>query len=127
MTEEQLRQWADEVCLPKCQLFFDLVRDVICSGNEEHYAYMVNLLALTVQLSWQPSEVAVVLKGDQGAGKGTFVASSAAGCSAATSCISIAPSSWPASSTPRSQGKVVVFADEAFFAGDKSSSAASSD
>jgi hypothetical protein len=40
----------DGECLPKCQLFFDLVRDVICSGNQDHYAYMVNLLALTVQL-----------------------------------------------------------------------------
>jgi hypothetical protein len=121
MTEEQQHQWAIDVCLPKCQLFFDLVRDVICSGNPDHYAFMVNLLALTVRYPGQPSEVAVVLKGDQGAGKGTFVRVYGRGLFGRHFVHLDRTEQLAGKFNASLSGKVVVFADEAFFAGDKSS------
>lgn len=117
---EALRAWADEVCYPKCQLFFELVRDVICAGNLEHYAYIVNLLALTVQFPGMPAEVAVVLKGKQGAGKGTFARTF--GSLFGRHYVHLDRTEQLAGKFNAAlSGKVVVFADEAFFAGDKSS------
>ena len=55
-----------------CDLYLDHVRDVICSGDQEIYDYLVNWMALAVQRPAQPGHTAVVLRGSQGAGKGTF-------------------------------------------------------
>lgn len=102
----------------RCELFLEHMRDVICGGNAEHLAYLMNLLALTIQEPGTPSGVAVVLRGDPGAGKGIFVRAltrifgrhhsahldrveDLVGFNAIVS------------------GKVIVFADEAFWAGDK--------
>lgn len=99
-------------------MFLEHLRDIICSGNVEHYEYLLNLLALTCQEPGTPSEVATVLRGAPGTGKGTFVRALGkifgkhfihldnvkhllGGFNAAIS------------------GKVIVFADEAFWAGDK--------
>lgn len=120
-SEEQLRQWADEVCVPKCDLFLALIRDVICSGNETHYAFIVNLLALTVQCPGRPSEVAVVLKGDQGTGKGTFVRIFGRGIFGRHFIHLDRTEQLTGKFNAALSGKVVVFADEAFFAGDKTS------
>lgn len=121
MSEDGLRAWTVEHCLPKCNLFFDLVFDVICSGNPEHFAYMVNLLALTVKFPGIPSEVAVVLKGDQGAGKGTFVRTFGRGLFGRHFVHLDRTEQLAGKFNASLSGKVVVFADEAFFAGDKSS------
>jgi hypothetical protein len=101
-----------------CQLFLDHVRDVICSGNAAHYEYMMNLLALTIQEPGVPSEVAVVLKGEAGTGKGIFVRSIGdlfgrhyAHLDKVDQLVGHFNSLLSA--------KVIVFADEAFWAGDK--------
>jgi len=103
----------------ECGLFLAHLEDVICSGNTEHFDYLLNLLALTIQEPGTPSEVAVVLRGEQGTGKGVFVRTLGeifgkhfihldnvkhltGGFNAALS------------------GKIIVFADEAFWAGNKS-------
>lgn len=121
MSLAQLESWATECCPTKCDLFLDLVRNVICSGNEEHYAYIVNLLALTVQFPGVPSEVAVVLKGDQGTGKGTFVRTFGRGIFGRHFAHLDRTEQLSGKFNAALSGKVVVFADEAFFAGDKSS------
>ena len=46
------------------------IRDVICSGNEEHFQYLIKWMAYGVQHPDRPIGVAVALRGDEGAGKG---------------------------------------------------------
>ena len=48
------------------------IRDVICGGNQEHFAYLMGWMARMVQHPAQQGEVAVVLKGGEGTGKGTL-------------------------------------------------------
>jgi len=55
-----------------CDLYLSHVREVICSGDEDIYNYLVNWMALAVQKPNQPGHTAIVLRGSQGAGKGTF-------------------------------------------------------
>jgi hypothetical protein len=55
------------------QLFLDFVKDVICSGNEEHYQYLVAWLAQMFQDPTNKPGVAVVLRGEEGVGKSFFV------------------------------------------------------
>ncbi len=119
--ESDFNLWSGFAIEPKdgeCPLFLHHLEHVICSGNAEHYLYLLNLLALTCQEPGTPSEVAVAMRGEQGTGKGTFVralgrifgkhfahldktSDLVGGFNAAIS------------------GKVIVFADEAFWAGDK--------
>jgi len=51
-------------------LLQDHIEKVICSGNQEHCDYLLNWLARMVQFPAQQGEVAVVLKGEEGCGKG---------------------------------------------------------
>ena len=55
-----------------CDLFLEHMRAVICDGNEEVYEYLLGWMALAVQQPDQPGHTAIVLRGGQGAGKGTF-------------------------------------------------------
>jgi hypothetical protein len=100
------------------QPFLDHVRDNICSGDEEHYRYVLCWMARAVQLPDEQGEVAIVLRGGRGTGKGTFVNGFG--------------SLWgrhfmQVSSAKHIVGQfnahlrdcVILFADEAFFAGDK--------
>lgn len=54
------------------KLYDEHVRRNICDGNEEHYDYLIRWMAYCVQNPAQPGQVAVVLRGDQGTGKGVF-------------------------------------------------------
>jgi hypothetical protein len=56
-----------------CSLYLEHMRDNICRGNEEHYHYLLNMLAYGVQHPEKQGEVAVVLRGKEGVGKGLFV------------------------------------------------------
>lgn len=101
-----------------CLLFLDHIRDIICSGNLEHYAYLMNLLALTVQEPGTPSEIATVLRGDQGTGKGIFIRALGdifGRHYAHLDKVDDLVGTFNAAIS----GKVIVFADEAFWAGDK--------
>jgi hypothetical protein len=46
------------------------LRNVVCSGNQAHFDYLIRWMALAVQRPSEPSGVAVAFKGAQGAGKG---------------------------------------------------------
>jgi hypothetical protein len=48
------------------------IEDVICSGDQGHSEYLLNWLARLYQRPWEAGEVAVVLKGKKGTGKGIF-------------------------------------------------------
>lgn len=56
-----------------CRLFIKHVREVICSGNEEHFEYFMSYFAHMVQKPWEKPGVAVVVKGKKGAGKDSVI------------------------------------------------------
>lgn len=50
----------------------DLVRDVLCDGNDELAEYVYDWTATLFQRPGRPGETAVCFQGEQGTGKGTF-------------------------------------------------------
>lgn len=48
------------------------IRQIICNGNEDYYKYLRSWLARMLQLPHLQGEVAVVLRGLKGSGKGVF-------------------------------------------------------
>ena len=46
------------------------IRDVICSGKEEHFEYLISWMAYGLQHPDRPIGVAIALRGEEGAGKG---------------------------------------------------------
>lgn len=100
------------------QPFLDHLRDNVCQGDEEHYTYLISWMARAVQKPGEQGHVAVVLRGGRGTGKGTVA--------------QIFGSLWGRHFLHISSAKhlvgqfnahlrdcVVLFADEAFYAGDK--------
>jgi hypothetical protein len=53
-------------------LFLEHIKENLCNGDEERYNYLVGWMANTVQNPGEPGQVAVVLRGKQGTGKGVF-------------------------------------------------------
>lgn len=101
-----------------CTLFLEHLHEVICSGDVDHFDYLLNLLALTIQEPGTPSEVATVLRGEPGTGKGTFVR--ALGRIFGKHFVHLDKVEQLAGTFNAAlSGKVIVFADEAFWAGDK--------
>jgi Mesyanzhinovviridae DNA primase len=71
----KLNLWTGLACEPcpgDCSLFLQHIRDNVCSGNEEHYQYLLNWMARGVTRPGAPGEVAVVLRGKEGTGKGVL-------------------------------------------------------
>jgi len=100
------------------QLILDHIRDVICSGNEEHFDYVVKWCARLVQHPATQSEVALVLRGREGTGKNTFV--EAIGSLMKHHYFETAASEQVVGKfNGHLRDKVFVHANEAFFAGDK--------
>lgn len=56
-----------------CSLYLNLMKEVICNGNEEHYTYVLKWLAHMFQRPDELPGVALVLRGRQGIGKGTLM------------------------------------------------------
>lgn len=57
-----------------CSKFLGHVKENVCDGNEDHYTYLVGWMANTIQNPGQPGRVAVVLRGREGVGKSVFAA-----------------------------------------------------
>lgn len=55
-----------------CSLFLAHVRDIVCGGDAAAYQYLLGWMANAVQNPHLPGHTAVVLRGEQGTGKGTF-------------------------------------------------------
>lgn len=55
-----------------CKLLLTHVKEVICSSNDFHYEWLMDWCADAVQDPSNPKGTAVVLRGDEGAGKGTL-------------------------------------------------------
>ncbi len=102
----------------KHESFLLHVRDNICDGNAEYYSYLVNWMARTVQHPDSPGEVAVVMRGKRGTGKGVFA--KAFGALWGRHFIQVSNSKHLVGNfNMHLRDAVVVFGDEAFFAGDR--------
>ena len=55
-----------------CEVFLDFIKRIICKCDADKFDYVVNWLAFLLQKPNELPEVALVLMGGQGTGKGTF-------------------------------------------------------
>lgn len=73
--EDKYNIWTGYAMSPvqgECSLFWDHVKNIICSGNAIYYLYIRKWLAHLIQKPWIIG-AALVLRGKQGTGKGAFV------------------------------------------------------
>jgi hypothetical protein len=119
--ERDYNLWKGFTVEPKagdCSLFLKHLRDGICSGVDEHYKYLLDLMAFTVQEPGNPSEIAAVFRGQQGTGKGFFVRTF--GRLFGRHYIQVDKREHITGKfNAQLSAKVLVFADEAIWAGDK--------
>lgn len=64
------RGFAYDAAAGDCSLYLEHLRRVVCQGKQEHYDYLIRWMANGVQNPHKPGQVAVVLRGKQGTGKG---------------------------------------------------------
>jgi Mesyanzhinovviridae DNA primase len=75
-TPGRLNLWKGFGCKPVkggCGLYLSHLREIVCGGNETYYEYLMSYMAHNVQHPDCPGEVAIVLRGEEGAGKGILV------------------------------------------------------
>ncbi len=99
-------------------LFKNFIFETICRWDTESYEYILNWMARAVQYPSKPAETAIVLKGKKRAGKGTFGKAfyKLFGEHGITSSNS---KHLVGNFNGHLRSCVVLFADEAFYAGDK--------
>ncbi|UIS24726.1 bifunctional DNA primase/polymerase [Xanthomonas phage vB_Xar_IVIA-DoCa6] len=116
------RGWAVQPKKGDWSLLQELVRDVLCDGDKASYEYVLNWLAYMVQHPSQAAEVAMCFKGEKGTGKGTL--GRAASFLAGSHGLQISsPEHLVGRFNSHLQNCICLFADEAFWAGDKSGEA----
>lgn len=98
--------------------FLAHLRDNVCSGNAEHFAYLIGWMARTVQQPGSPGESAVVLRGRRGTGKSFFAKKF--GHLFGRHFLQVANSQHLVGNfNAHLRDTVLLFGDEAFYAGDK--------
>jgi chloramphenicol 3-O-phosphotransferase len=119
--EGSYNMWKGFACqsLPgDCNLFLDHVRNNVCSGNEYLYAYLMGWMARCIQQPDSPGHTAIVLRGMRGVGKSIFA--KIFGSLFGRHFLHISnPSHLVGNFNAHLRDTVVLFADEAFYAGDK--------
>lgn len=98
--------------------FLEHLRENVCSGVTEHYDYLVHWMARAVQHPGEPGQVAVVLRGERGVGKG-IVAQIFGGLWGRHFLHISSAKHLVGQFNAHLRDCVFLFADEAFFAGDK--------
>lgn len=101
-----------------CSLFLQHIRENICDNVEEHYDYLIRWLARTVQFPAKSGQSAIVLRGRQGTGKSFFVKNF--GALFGRHFLQVADAKHLVGAfNAHLRDCVVLFGDEAFYAGDK--------
>jgi hypothetical protein len=95
----------------------DHIRNIICGGDEDEFDYVLDWCARAVQQPNAPAKTALVMRGDKQIGKGLF-ANALAEMLGAHGLAVQTRERMTGKFNLHLQGKVIVFADEAFFAGD---------
>jgi len=99
--------------------YLHLVREVICCGNEEHFQYLQALIADMFQNPGDKPGVCIVLRGPEGNGKGMFANILGSLMNPSHYFDTPSPNLLTGRFGGHFSGKLLVFADEAFWAGDK--------
>ena len=98
--------------------FLKHIHDNVCESNEEYYEYLLGWMARVVQRPNEPGEVAIVLRGGKGVGKSFFAKQF--GKLFGRHFLEISnPLHLVGNFNSHLRDTVVLFADEAFYAGDK--------
>lgn len=101
-----------------CGLFLEHIRTNLCQNNEQYYQYLISWMARCVQQPDCPGEVAIVLRGEQGTGKSIFA--KIFGSLFGRHFLQVSdPKHLVGSFNSHLRDCVVIFGDEAFYAGDK--------
>lgn len=101
-----------------CSLFLDHIKRNVCGNSDETYGYVLNWMARAIQQPDSPGEVALVLRGGKGVGKSFFAKQFGAVFGRHFLHISN-PSHLVGNFNAHLRDVVLLFADEAFFAGDR--------
>lgn len=101
-----------------CDKFLTHIRENICSGVDEHYDYLIRWMARAVQTPATPGYTAVVMRGGRGTGKSFFA--KAFGSLFGRHFLQVSNSQHLVGNfNSHLRDCVVLFGDEAFYAGDK--------
>lgn len=113
--------WQGFACEAKpgnCEQLLAHIKDNVCRGNAVHYEYFMNWMARAVQHPDSPGEVAVILRGRMGTGKSFVI--KAFGSLWGRHFLQVSdPKHLVGSFNSHLRDCVVLFGDEAFYAGDK--------
>jgi hypothetical protein len=101
-----------------CDLYLAHLLENICRNNQEHYQYLIGWMANAVQHPGQRCETAIVIRGKEGTGKGIAARYFGELFGAHFRHIS-QPKHLTGHFNAHLQQTAVLFADEAFFAGDR--------
>lgn len=113
------RGFAYEAIPGNCDLYLQHVKENVCGGNEMVYEYLIYWMARVIQEPATAGEVAIVLRGGKGTGKGFFARTF--GKLFGRHFMHIANAKHLVGNfNAHLQDCVLLYADEAFFAGDKS-------
>lgn len=102
-----------------CNLITSFIRDIICSGSSQHFEYLWGWLAHMVQKPQEKPGVSVTLLGGQGIGKGMFAAKLVGALYKDHFLHLQSDRALTGDFNDSLESSYVVFADEAFFSGDK--------
>lgn len=112
------RGFACEAIPGNFSLFLTHIEQNLCQGNKEYFNYLMGWMARCVQQPDCPGEVAIVLRGDMGTGKGTFCKHF--GSLFGRHFLQVSdPKHLVGSFNSHLRDCVLLFGDEAFWAGDK--------
>ncbi len=101
-----------------CSIFMDHLLRNICGGRQDHFEYVIGWMARMVQKPATPGEVALVLRGGRGVGKSLFARE--LGYLLGRHFLSVSnPSHLVGNFNSHLRDVVLLFAEEAFYAGDK--------
>lgn len=101
-----------------CSLYLNHIRDNVCGGNEGYFDYFIKWMARAVQNPASQGEVAIVMRGGKGVGKS--IVAKIFGSLFGRHYLHVAnPSHLVGNFNAHLRDVICLFADEAFFAGDK--------
>lgn len=101
-----------------CGLYLEHLRNIICDGDETCFEYLLSWMARAVQQPGEPGETAVVMRGRQGTGKGVAVQNF--GALFGRHFVPVTDAKHLVGSfNAHLRDCVLLFGDEAFYAGDK--------
>ena len=112
------RGFAYDAIPGECDIYIQHIKENVCNHNEAHFEYLIKWMARAVQQPASAGEVSIVLQGGKGTGKGWFARTF--GRLFGRHFMHIANAKHLVGNfNAHLQDCVCLFADEAFFAGDK--------